>query len=286
MRRIHIAPEGGVLGLGQDDRVLDGDPRLVVVAVQHPLLELQLGELPVVHQDVVAVVVVIAVLALAPDPLDELVARVSGARAPADVIAAPPCRRTRLPSPRPSTRGALGRVVAQQRVGVVQVDEDPALRRAGRSGGRGSRPDRPPAHGPCPPRAWCRARARDSSSLDQKVPSKNTQSARLERAGARRVASPRRPREVGQDAPGRALADPEPDAVLGVGRCAGLEVDRRLARHRDASTRRPVARPSRSASSSSLPSRSERQVTWPGKRSSVRYSTLPSVNPRRTRSVV
>ena len=70
-----------------------------------------------------------------------------------------------------------------------------------------------------------------SSSLDQKVPSKNTQSAV---SSARRTVVGHRadPRQVGQGPPGRALADPEPDAVLGVRRGAGLEVERQLARHR------------------------------------------------------
>src|SRR6185295_12068560 len=74
-------PEGGILGLGQDEGVLDGHARLIVVPVQHPLLELELGELPVVHQDVVAVMIVVPVLALAPHPLDELVAAERRSRA-------------------------------------------------------------------------------------------------------------------------------------------------------------------------------------------------------------
>jgi hypothetical protein len=68
------AAEGRVLGLRQDEGVLDRHPRLIVVAVQHPLLQLQLGQLAVVHELVIAVMVVIARLPLATDPLDELVA--------------------------------------------------------------------------------------------------------------------------------------------------------------------------------------------------------------------
>src|SRR5207302_11283350 len=68
-------PEGRVVGLGDDDRVLDGDARLVVVAVEHPLLELLLRELALVHEHVVAVVIVVTAGALALEPLDEGVAR-------------------------------------------------------------------------------------------------------------------------------------------------------------------------------------------------------------------
>src|SRR5919108_1242256 len=66
-------PERGVVRLGQDDRVLDRHARLIVVAIEHPLLQLHPRELAVVHQMVIAVMIVVAVLALAPHPLDELV---------------------------------------------------------------------------------------------------------------------------------------------------------------------------------------------------------------------
>ena len=69
------APERRVVGLRQNDRVLDRDPRLVVVPVEHPLLELNLGELAVVHERVIAMVVVVAALALSPDPFDEIISR-------------------------------------------------------------------------------------------------------------------------------------------------------------------------------------------------------------------
>ena len=65
--------ERRIVRLRHDDRVLDGNPRLVVVAVQHPLLELNLRQLAVVHEPVIAVVVVIPPLALAADPRDEVV---------------------------------------------------------------------------------------------------------------------------------------------------------------------------------------------------------------------
>src|SRR3989454_5517312 len=48
------APEGGILRLRQDQGVLDRHPRLVVVAVEHPLLQLQTRQLAVVHQVVIA----------------------------------------------------------------------------------------------------------------------------------------------------------------------------------------------------------------------------------------
>src|SRR5207245_162323 len=65
-------PERRILGLRQDDRVLDRDPRLIVVAVEYPLLELSLGQLAVVHEHMIAMMVVVAALALLPDPLDDL----------------------------------------------------------------------------------------------------------------------------------------------------------------------------------------------------------------------
>ena len=72
------AAEGRIFRLGQDDGVLDGDARLVVVAVQHPLLELELGQPALVHEHVVPMVIVVALLSLAADPGDELVARQRG----------------------------------------------------------------------------------------------------------------------------------------------------------------------------------------------------------------
>ena len=100
--------ERGVLRLRQDDRVLDRDARLVVVAVQHPLLELEARQLPVVHEGVVAVVIVIAGLALAPQPLHELVAGKRCAVAHAGLSVALPglsgARPSSRPTPPPSPR--------------------------------------------------------------------------------------------------------------------------------------------------------------------------------------
>src|SRR5205085_643869 len=56
-------------------RVFDRNPRLIVVAVSHPLLELSAGELPFVHQAMTRVAVVIAALAFAAQPRDEVVLR-------------------------------------------------------------------------------------------------------------------------------------------------------------------------------------------------------------------
>src|SRR3989475_11643139 len=87
------APEGGILRLRQDQGVLDRHPRLVVVAVEHPLLQLQTRQLAVVHQVVIAVMIVVAALALATHPVDELLARQRRARR----WGAP--NRTSIPSP-------------------------------------------------------------------------------------------------------------------------------------------------------------------------------------------
>src|SRR5262249_8825434 len=94
------AAEGRILGLRQDDGVLDGHARLVVVAVHHPLRQLQARELPGVHEVVVAVVVVVALLALAADPLDELLARQRGTRLAAH-------NRTSMPSSATSQPAAV-----------------------------------------------------------------------------------------------------------------------------------------------------------------------------------
>src|SRR6185503_8409807 len=69
------ATEARVLGLRDDERVLDGDPRLVIVAVRDPRLELDLRERALVHAHVERVVVVVAARALAAEPVDELLAR-------------------------------------------------------------------------------------------------------------------------------------------------------------------------------------------------------------------
>src|SRR2546427_6465825 len=106
------APEGGILRLRQDQGVLDRHPRLVVVAVEHPLLQLQTRQLAVVHQVVIAVMIVVAALALATHPVDELLARQRRARrwvapnptslpAPAT---SPPAAATAAPSPESSRR--------------------------------------------------------------------------------------------------------------------------------------------------------------------------------------
>src|SRR2546426_5952419 len=89
------APEGGILRLRQDQGVLDRHPRLVVVAVEHPLLQLQTRQLAVVHQVVIAVMIVVAALALATHPVDELLARQRRARR--TVAHSPP------PTPAPPT---------------------------------------------------------------------------------------------------------------------------------------------------------------------------------------
>jgi hypothetical protein len=66
------AAEGGIIGLGKYKRVFDGDPCLIVVTVQDPLLQLNLGELPRVHENVIAMMVVVALRAFAFQPVGEL----------------------------------------------------------------------------------------------------------------------------------------------------------------------------------------------------------------------
>ena len=64
--------KGRILGLGKDDRVLDGNAALVIVPVLHPRLELFPGQLPLVHAHVEGMVVVVPLLALAGEPGDEV----------------------------------------------------------------------------------------------------------------------------------------------------------------------------------------------------------------------
>ena len=64
---------------GHQRRVLDGDPALVVVAVERPRLDLPADERPVAHQGVERVLVVIA---LGPDPSQPRFQLLAGLRAP------------------------------------------------------------------------------------------------------------------------------------------------------------------------------------------------------------
>ena len=66
--------EAGILRLGEDDRVLDGHAALIIVAIEHPLLQLCLGQVSIVHEHVERVPVVVAPLAFAPQPANELLA--------------------------------------------------------------------------------------------------------------------------------------------------------------------------------------------------------------------
>src|SRR5262249_30996902 len=74
------AAEGGGLRLGEGDGVLDGDARLIVVAGEHPPLELGPRPVFLVHEGVIAVMVVVARLALPAHPRHEVVARQRRAR--------------------------------------------------------------------------------------------------------------------------------------------------------------------------------------------------------------
>src|SRR5205823_13462827 len=60
---------------------LERHASLEVVEIQHTLLQMHPRELALVHQTVIAMMIVVAVLALAPHPLDELVTWQRGPRA-------------------------------------------------------------------------------------------------------------------------------------------------------------------------------------------------------------
>src|SRR5262249_45431739 len=68
-------PAVRVLGLGTADPVLDGDPGLGGVGGWHPRAQLPAGQAPLVHQRVIAMVIVVSRFALAADPGDELIPR-------------------------------------------------------------------------------------------------------------------------------------------------------------------------------------------------------------------
>ena len=109
------APEGRILRFGKDDRVLDGDPRLVVVAVQHPRRELLARQLARVHQLVERMLVVVAARPLLAQARDEVVggqhaARVRSQSQLQPVVRRPGCRRHR-----PRAAPAL----SSRRIGLV-----------------------------------------------------------------------------------------------------------------------------------------------------------------------
>src|SRR5512145_1656107 len=57
-----------VLGFRNNEGIFDGYPRLVVVAVEHPLLKLRLRQLPVVHELMERMMVMVADGTFAPEP--------------------------------------------------------------------------------------------------------------------------------------------------------------------------------------------------------------------------
>jgi hypothetical protein len=53
-------PKLGVLALGEDQSIFNGDPRLVIEPIEHPALELALAERSLVHAEVKGMAIVIA----------------------------------------------------------------------------------------------------------------------------------------------------------------------------------------------------------------------------------
>src|SRR5207248_4202343 len=104
-----------IFGFGKDDRVLDGNAGLVIVAVLHPRLELFPGQLSLVHAHVEGMAVVVALLALAGEPGDKLRAgeRRAG-RARHSAIPIPP-HATRQPARSTATRSGE----SSRRTGLV-----------------------------------------------------------------------------------------------------------------------------------------------------------------------
>ena len=115
-----------------------------------------------------------------------------------------------------------------------------------------------------------------SSSPDQNVPSKNSASAP---STARRISSVTPPAaERYASTPPPARSRTRTPMLFSGSAGAGSRCTGGLPGTASGSTTRP-------AISSSPPTFSVRHVTWPGKRSSVRYRTLPSTKPRRTGAV-
>ena len=146
------APERRVLGLGHDDRVLDRNARLVVVAVQRPGREIVARQLPRVHQLVERVLIVVAARPFLAQARDEVVGR---QQRRASLIDPAPARRGDLDA-RVVDRAPLRAVLVQDRVGVVDVDVD---RGAGSAATEiaGCRRVRRSASAPSPRRCACRA---------------------------------------------------------------------------------------------------------------------------------
>jgi hypothetical protein len=69
------SPERRILRFRDQDRVFDGDARLVVIAILHPALDLLLRELALVHLQVERMAIVVARAALLAQPLHERLVR-------------------------------------------------------------------------------------------------------------------------------------------------------------------------------------------------------------------
>ena len=135
-----------------------------------------------------------------------------------------------ISQPRALDRGALGRAVDQDRIGVVDVDVDAPGRSSAERGKRAIRLRRS-ACAPCGGRSCCRFRCAIISSSRYSVPSNNTTSARAMRSHHRGGDRGRARNEGEARAAGRNL-----DADIGGGLARGLgvlafEIERHLARH-------------------------------------------------------
>src|SRR5450432_41325 len=170
-----------ILALGQDERVLDGNAGLIVVAVQYPSAELLAREPTLVHGNMKRVKVVVAGGPLLPQALDErlavpgLIARLasvlrrrdhSAISIPSNAISTPAPRTSAHSGPSSRNRGFVLLRWMRMRLRAPSCESR----------------SRPPA-GP-PTGKWAMSSARlvptplvSSSSLDQNVPSKNTASA-------------------------------------------------------------------------------------------------------------
>jgi hypothetical protein len=64
-------PEGWILRFRENERILDGNARLVVVAIADPPLQLLAGQLSIVHAAMKRMLMVIPFQPFALEPLDE-----------------------------------------------------------------------------------------------------------------------------------------------------------------------------------------------------------------------
>ena len=191
--RAPFAADRRIVATRDQARVLDRDHRLVIVAVERPGLDLALGAFAAVQQLVERMQPVIAPRADVAQRRFQLCGVRASWRASAwtqleqsrasihRITARSPCRPHATSQPAASTRGALGRAVDQDRIGVVDVHEDAPRRKPARAP-QASRPS--PSIGMWPMRrpVFVAGAGADHLVVANSVPSNRITSARASRS--------------------------------------------------------------------------------------------------------